>query len=219
MSYLGFIAEYVGIVASAISGSLLGLRKNFDLFGIVFLAIINTIGGGVTRDLLLGYIPPRTFVRPTFVVVATVVSLLVMLFYRELKNPLVEQLSQSMLYFDAIGLAAFTAIGLNYALLQHPNMPFLAISVAVITGVGGGILRDILANRVPLVFKKDIYAVAALIGGLVGYYAYLWWGSDWSIYLCMGVTAVIRVLAIRFNIQIPPFEIDIRKNWSGEKKN
>ncbi|MDO4562812.1 MAG: TRIC cation channel family protein [Clostridia bacterium] len=211
MSILASVAEMIGVVAAATSGTLLGLRKNFDMFGVIFLAIITTIGGGIIRDVFLGHLPPRAFENPAFVAVATAVALFVAVFYKVIKNPIIEGMAQGILYFDAIGLGSFCAIGFYYAICDGANSGFLVVTVAVFTGIGGGMLRDILANRIPFVLKRDIYAMAAVIGALAAYLLHPYVGADAALYICMCITTLIRVLALKFDIQLPPFMIDINR--------
>lgn len=169
------ITELVGTVAFSVSGSLTAIERRLDFFGIMVLAIFTAVGGGLIRDLILGNTPPVMFQNPLYVLVAFASSLLLILFspfflrthYSKKMNIVMHGIN----IFDAIGLGIFTLTGMNTAFSMGYHNMFLAVFVGVTTGVGGGVMRDVLAGRTPQLLRRDIYAVAAIIGAL-SFYAF-----------------------------------------------
>lgn len=189
---------FIGIIASAISGALMGVRKQLDFFGIIVLGIATALGGGIIRDILIGYTPPVAFRQPVYIMVATVAALIVMVFPKKFVRR-----SNVILFFDAIGLAVFTAVGSNIALQQEISSTFIAVTIGVITGVGGGILRDMLAQEIPLIFKKEVYATASAVGAFSLAYSRHFWDGMIPLYVCFSVTLAIRMAAVYFGIHRP----------------
>jgi len=190
---------FVGIIAAAISGALLGVKKRLDFFGIIVLGIATALGGGIIRDILIGYTPPVAFRQPVYILVGTFASVLVMLFPKKFAG-----WPNAILFFDAIGLAVFTAVGANIALQQNVSSTFMAVTVGVITGAGGGVVRDIFAQEIPLIFKKEVYATASAVGAFTLAYARNFWEGMIPLYICFGATLAIRLIALYFGIHRPP---------------
>lgn len=168
---LVILFDLIGTIAFAISGALVGINKKMDLFGTLVLAISTACGGGAIRDLMVGNIPPAMFRNPMYVaiaaIVATIVFFLVYLHTRMPKciAPLYDKL---LFWFDTLGLAAFTVDGVMVGIgCGYQDNTFLLVFLGFLTAVGGGTLRDVLAGRIPDIFLKHIYAVAAIAGGLV----------------------------------------------------
>lgn len=205
-----FIAEFLGSVAFAVSGTLVAIRKKLDYFGIIVLATITTVSGGMIRDVILGNIPPQVFFKPIFAGIAVFTAIIVILALNRLDPSYIKKvnslLAKSMLYFDAIGLGAFTATGLIVSLNTANHSAFLCIFVAVITGVGGGIVRDLLVSRIPLVLTREIYANASIVGAAAGYWVYSYWGEMACIYATVVITSGIRIVAIQRNVHLPRVE-------------
>ncbi|MFW0786831.1 trimeric intracellular cation channel family protein [Gordonia sp. CPCC 206044] len=156
------ILNDVGIAVFAASGAMLGVRKGFDLWGIVTVGALTGVGGGILRDVLLGITPPSSVQNWPPILVATVASLVVFFFH-----PTFTQLRRSVLILDAIGMGLFATSGAAIAVDQHVSA-FAAAIVGLLTAIGGGILRDALANEIPLLLRpSDLYAVPALIGATV----------------------------------------------------
>ena len=200
--------ECLGIVAFAISGAMLAIRKGMDLFGVNILGLTTAVGGGMLRDIVLGIYPPQMLRDPTFALIAIVTSTLfftVLYFYR--RQPSEKTLAlyrQVLLYCDAVGLGVFTAIGVETALRAYPNgTVFLMLFVALLTGTGGGIVRDILAGETPGVLVKHIYAIASLAGATV----YLLLRGTLTVtqatLLSAAVTVLIRGLASHYRWNFP----------------
>ncbi len=203
-----FITEIIGIIAFAISGAIVGIKKRFDIFGIIVLGVITAVGGGAIRDITLGIIPPTMFKNPIYVVVAFVTSCVTFgagaiirtkfkknkQFFKELVN-----------FFDAIGLGVFAVTGTNTAIIHgFSHNAFLAIFVGVITGIGGGMVRDVLAGKIPFVLFKDIYASAAIVGAGVYYFMYTSNCNDiLSVLTAIVITIVIRIFASYYHLGLP----------------
>jgi uncharacterized membrane protein YeiH len=196
------IFEIIGTIAFAISGALIGIEKKLDLFGIVFLSITTAVGGGIFRDIVIGNIPPVAFIRPVYCTVSVISSFITFALYKK-----IIRLKNIIFIFDAIGLGVFTAIGSNAALAHNINHPFLVISMGLITGVGGGLLRDVFVKDIPYVFRKEIYAVASLAGSLGFYLTHLVSTDMMPLYVCFIITFVTRILSVRFNINLPVYKI------------
>jgi uncharacterized membrane protein YeiH len=164
--------ECLGIVAFAVSGAMIAIRKGMDLFGVMILGLATAVGGGCLRDIVLGILPPQMLRDPTFALIAIVTSALlfaILYFYRREPSEKTKNLYKlALLYTDAVGLGVFTVSGVETALRAYPNASlFTLLFVALLTGTGGGILRDMMAGEMPNVLVKHIYAVAALIGACV----------------------------------------------------
>lgn len=168
-----------------------------DFFGIIVLGISTALGGGILRDILIGNLPPVALREPLHMGLSAAAAILVMFFPKRFARP-----ASLLLFFDAVGLAVFTAVGTRIAMDQVVTSTFIAVTVGVITGVGGGILRDLFAQEIPLVFRKEIYATASIIGalGLVYSRPYFGSGSMAPLYICFGVTLLVRLLTLYFGI-------------------
>ncbi len=168
MNGLILLLELVGTTAFATSGAMTGLQKKMDLFGVCMLGLTTAVGGGILRDLVLGNMPPNTFQNPVYAMTALITSLLV--FLPGIRHRLVGDklaFNRLMLMMDSLGLAIFTVVGIRvaYAHVASPTL-FLLAFVGVVTGVGGGVLRDMMAGTIPYIFVKHIYALASLAGSL-----------------------------------------------------
>lgn len=200
-----FIVDLIGTVAFAASGAMIGLNKNMDIFGVCILGLTTATGGGVIRDLLLGLTPPMAFRDPTSALVALVTS--AVFFIRRVRRLLMhdpERYRVLLFWMDALGLGAFTVIGvqLAYQRTMEPTF-FLLVFVGVVTGVGGGVIRDLLAQEVPYIFVKHVYACASLAGAALC--AGLWRpaGSVAAMLSGMAAVVLIRVLAAHYRWNLP----------------
>jgi uncharacterized membrane protein YeiH len=193
-----FILDMIGTVAFAASGAWVGVRTEMDLFGVVSLGMVTAIGGGTLRDLLLGDLPPFCLQNEIYFWVPATTAVLVFVMHRHLPN-----LVQPLLYLDAIGLGTFVVIGVSKALLFDTG-PFGAVLMGVLTGTAGGVIRDILANEVPLILRQEIYASACILGGiLLVILTRLDSPEQLNLLLVAGSVILIRVLAIRYNWSLP----------------
>ena len=200
-----WVVNIIGTVAFAASGALTGLKKGMDLFGVCILGLVTAVGGGVIRDVILGLTPPMAFQDPTSALVALAVS--AVFFLRRMRDVLMGKpnlFGRLLLGMDALGLGAFTVMGvqLAYETVEDPTL-FLLVFVAVVTGVGGGVLRDQLAGDTPYIFVKHVYASASLAGALLCAGLWLRLGSVAAMLLGMLAVVLIRGLAIRFRWNLP----------------
>lgn len=201
-------AETIGVIAFAVSGALLAVEKNFDIFGIMVLGLLTAFGGGVVRDLLLGLVPPVFFSSYTMAGLAVLASLAVFLLYRfggDMRLLYGRDITAIVNFFDAIGLGIFAVTGVNMA-LEHSfaDNPLLCITVGTLTGIGGGIIRDIMAGEVPSVLRKNVYALAAILGAAC-YYCLMILGIGIlpSVLAAAGLTVALRLLATYFHWHLP----------------
>lgn len=165
------IFDLIGTIAFAISGAFVGIHKQMDIFGVNVLAVTTACGGGMLRDLTIGGIPPRMFQNPFFVAVAVVVANVVFVLaflHRRMPRKVAPVYDQMLFWFDSLGLAAFTVDGVMMGMgAGYDHNPFLLCFLGLVTGVGGGALRDIMANQTPDIFRKHIYAVASIAGSVL----------------------------------------------------
>ncbi|MDH2273281.1 trimeric intracellular cation channel family protein [Moraxella porci] len=197
-----YLLDMVGIIACAIAGTTLALYKRFDLFGCILVSMVNAIGGGTLRDVMLGRHPLFWMTDLTYVLMITVTSILgQMFFYRH------QKIDGMLKLFDAIGLAAFSVIGLTVALSLDAH-PIIAILMAVMTSIAGGIMRDMICNEIPLVLQKEIY-ISASIAGSVLYLTLLHFGvADWVRETVALISIFgIRMLAVKFDWHLPSIQL------------
>jgi uncharacterized membrane protein YeiH len=192
------VTNVVGIIAFSVAGSLKAIERRMDLLGVLTLGFSTSLAGGIIADVLLGKFPPSNLTEVQYPAIAIVSSALTFAFFRK-----VSKLRRPLLYADALGLGAFTASGASLAYSVDPN-PVLVTLVGTITAVGGGVLRDVLANEVPLVLTRDFYATAAIIGSLAYYaLAYLGLFRGYLTAVVLLLTFALRVAAIRRNWRLP----------------
>lgn len=193
-----YILDLIGTAAFAASGAWLGVRKQMDLFGVLVLGAVTAVGGGTLRDLLLGDIPPFSLKDETYIYIAIVVSLVV--FANRVKFKAFEK---PLLYFDAIGLGTFVVIGTTKALDFQLGL-LGAVLMGVMTGTAGGVIRDLFANQVPLIFRREIYASACVAGSilLVALEA-VGTGRPAAALLAAGTVITVRLLAIHYDWALP----------------
>lgn len=206
MDELIYALEIIGAAAFAVSGAMAALEHEADIFGVIFLALVTALGGGVIRDLLLGVTPPKMFVSYVYLAVAAVAALIVFAdayIRREKYRKHRDKLDSINNMFDAVGLAVFTVSGMNTAMQQSDNV-LLILVLGMSTGVGGGMLRDMMINKMPKVLRKRVYAVASLLGGGV-YYGLFTLGVHETIAAVSGMALIIalRVLATVYKWNLP----------------
>lgn len=201
--------EIIGTIAFAITGVITALEKKFDIFGALVLGTVTAVGGGIVRDLILGYTPPMAFRKSVYAITAVITSLAVFIiayFFGKRIQKHFDVYSQIINVFDSIGLAVFVVGGVNSAIACgfEENM-FLSIFVAALTGVGGGVMRDIMAGRVPKILRKRVYALAAIIGAII-YYILIHYNicsSTLAVIFGAGSVLIIRILATIFRWNLP----------------
>lgn len=193
-----YLLDLIGTAAFAASGAWAGVRREMDLFGVMVLGMVTAIGGGTLRDILLGDTPPFCLQDETYLWLPAVVSLTVFFSHRQLT-----QIRNPLLYFDAIGLGTFVVIGTGKA-LSFSIGPFGAVLMGVMTGTAGGLMRDVLSNQVPLILRKEIYASAALAGGII---MVLLQNTalprELTLVVSAGIVILLRIFAIRRNWALP----------------
>lgn len=200
--------EIIGIVAFAASGTFKGLKKDFDIFGIIVLDLITASGGGIIRDTILNKIPDA-ITHPRNLYISILTSIIIYLLatnFRKRKQKNIEDINQIIylvLFCDAIGLALFTTTGANAAI--DSGLGILGIGIiATITGIGGGIVRDILSNEIPYVLKEDIYATLAFGGGILYYLLINTFNlsRSFSLIIVFIILLSIRLIAMKYKLNL-----------------
>jgi uncharacterized membrane protein YeiH len=190
------LLNIIGIAAFAVSGALVAMEEKYDIFGFYVLGLVTAFGGGVIRNVLIG-LPINTLWKQELLIY---VALIAITFVAICPSIWLNYCKKWLNFFDAIGLSAFSIQGALYA--TGKNLPLVAvIFAAVMTGIGGGVIRDLLAGRKPLVFQKEIYAFWAMLSGVV---IGLGWGDDnWSLYLLCAVIVALRMLSCVLKWHLP----------------
>ncbi|WP_026090021.1 trimeric intracellular cation channel family protein [Candidatus Nitrosopumilus sediminis] len=196
----GFISilDYLGTIAFAVTGASKAIAHKADIFGIIVLATVVGVGGGVTRDVIFGRFP-TAFSDPIYVSLTVLVGVVMFFLFRRLQKQM-----NVWLVFDAVGLGVFSILGASIA-YQVVGLEFLPMLFGgMITAIGGGILRDVFVREIPIVFVKEVYAIASIIG-IVVFYAILSSGVDIQIASILGIVVGtgIRLLAMKFNWNLP----------------
>lgn len=208
-NYLEFnvFFDIIGTIAFAISGAILGCKKNMDILGVIVLGLVTALGGGFVRDLVLGINPPNMFQNSTNALISTAFAVLVFIFFFTKKNfsnsHLLKLMNRFMIITDTIGLASFTITGMATAISLGYDKRFLLIFVGTITGVGGGMIRDVLAGTIPFIFKEQIYAGACILGSIVFIIARHFFSYQFSMIICFFTVLIFRLLAVKKNWNLP----------------
>jgi uncharacterized membrane protein YeiH len=199
------LIDLAGTFAFAISGALAARRQHFDLFGVLAIAYVTACGGGIARDLCIGAIPPAGLADWRYLATAIVAALLTIGAYRQ-----VEHLNHPVRLFDALGLGLFAVYGAHKALALGMNAQ-VAVLVGMLTAIGGGVARDVLLARAPVVLQKEIYASAALLGaGLAVLGEHYGWPPLWSMWLPIVACCTLRILSLRYHWNLPSFARDMQ---------
>jgi len=197
-----YYLDIFGTIVFAITGVLAASEKRLDLFGVIVVGVVTAIGGGTIRDLVLGRTPVFWVVESLYIWMIIGASVATFIVARFVHMP-----RRALLFSDAVGLGVFTVTGAQVALtLGHP--PVIAVTMGMMSGVFGGVVRDVLTNEIPVIFQKEIYATAALLGAVV--FVNLSWylpeGSESiSAMTAMAVVIGMRISAIRWDLQLPVF--------------
>lgn len=212
-----WILDVIGTIAFSISGAMVGIRKHMDLFGVCVLGVVTATGGGMTRDIVLGINPPKMFTNSSDVVIAalTAVITFVIIHYANKKKQthvgFREMYSLVLFIMDTLGLAIFTVIGIEVALAKKPEASgFLLVFVGTVTGVGGGLLRDMMSESIPYIFQKHIYATACIVGAILCVILYRKCAVSLNVSMIAGGIAVlvIRALAAQRRWNLPVIHLD-----------
>lgn len=202
------IGEWIGTAAFAISGAMVAIDKKTDVFGVMLLAVFTALGGGTVRDILIGHFPPRMFMSGHYVLMAIICALIVFVIARIFKERYVgmeKEIEHINVIFDAIGLGVFAVSGASIGMeAGFGDNLLLVVSLGTVTGIGGGMLRDVLLGEIPFVLKKHIYAVAAIAGALM-FYLLTHAGMSQTVSYGAGwlATFVLRMLAMHYKWNLP----------------
>ncbi|MCQ2413059.1 MAG: TRIC cation channel family protein [Sphaerochaetaceae bacterium] len=204
---LMLVLDIIGVVSFTVSGALVAANKKMDYFGVCILGVITSVGGGATRDIIIGKNPPVMFTNPIFVSIAFIISTIVfcLLFFKvKAKNSVNHLIEEILFWFDTIGLAAFTVDGAMVGLTMNAEASlFLCVFLGVITGVGGGVLRDLLASEVPAIFVKHIYAIASIVGAIAICLLWPLVSELVAVSISLVLVVAIRFLARRYRWNLP----------------
>jgi uncharacterized membrane protein YeiH len=193
-----YILDLLGTLAFAISGALAGRERRLDLFGMTILAFATAIGGGTIRDMMIGWTPVMWLTNLSYFYVTLLGVAMAIVFYKKFNF-----LRYSLFLFDTIGIAVFTLIGIEKGMKVGLH-PVICVTLGTITACFGGVIRDILANKIPLIFKQEIYATACILGGLVYYLLNYFELSKDILYIgTAGIIILIRVLAVKYKWSLP----------------
>ena len=193
-----FIIDILGTIAFAVSGVLVAMEKKMDLFGVFIIGFVTATGGGTLRDILIGSTPVFWMGDYRYISVITISVVLAVVFVNRLQN-----FRKTLLFFDAMGIGLFTLVGVKKG-ITYELLPVMCIALGTITACFGGVIRDILCNRIPVVFSKEIYATPCILGGIVYFSLSQILFEDAIAYsLAITVIIVFRLLAVKFNISLP----------------
>ncbi len=194
------IIDILGTIAYAVSGAFLAMEKKLDPFGVLVLAFVTAIGGGTLRDILIGNLPVSWLRNEIASIVIFSAAVVTMLFGRYLKK-----FTTTLFLFDAVGLGLFTLIGIKLGVEKDFSVG-ICITLGTITACFGGVVRDVLLNNIPLLFRKEIYAMACIAGGAVYFLMReMNIDTDLSTILCILIIFVIRIIAVRYKLFLPQF--------------
>lgn len=193
-----YLLDIIGTMAFAISGVLTAFHKKLDPFGVFIIAFVTAVGGGTLRDMLIGRTPVGWMQDLNYVYVIILGFLLALIFRKKL-----DRLRKSLFLFDTIGLGVFTLIGLEKG-IEIELHPIICIALGTMTACFGGVIRDILCNEIPVIFRREIYATICIIGGIVFFILKYYKLSDDLIYLITSLVIIsIRLLAVQFKWYLP----------------
>lgn len=195
-----YIIDILGTISFAVSGAFLAMEKKLDLFGVLVLSFVTAIGGGTLRDIMIGNLPVSWLRNETATIVIFSSAVVTMIFGRYLRH-----LTTTLFLFDALGLGLFTLIGIEFGIEKHFSIG-VCLALGTITACFGGVVRDVLLNNIPLLFRKEIYAVACIAGGSI-YFLMKQTSLDAAIskILCILIIFIIRILAVRYKLSLPQF--------------
>ncbi len=193
-----FIIDILGTIAFAISGVLVAMDKKLDVFGVLIIAFVTAVGGGTLRDLLIGIRPVGWLMAPIHLLIIVATVILAILFVKQLKY-----FRKSLFLFDTIGIGLYTMVGVEKGLAAQLS-PIMCIALGTITACFGGVIRDILCNEIPVIFRKEIYATVCILGAMV-YFLLIQFPINNTIAHSMAIGTIIamRILAVRFKISLP----------------
>ena len=202
------IIENIGLIAFAISGAVVAAKKDMDLFGINLMALVTATGGGLIRDIIIDRIPPVMFVNPSLTIITLItanIAFVVMYLKKPMPKGITPVYDKLLFWLDTLGLAAFTVDGAFAGIYSdYSDNLFLVAFLGVITGIGGGLIRDVLADKVPYVLVKHVYAIACIAGAAVTVLLWKFTGNELISSICGFTTIVLmRFLAMHFEWNLP----------------
>ncbi len=207
MELIWLIFDYLGTIAFALSGVLVGMQRRMDIFGIAMLALATAVGGGMIRDTLVGNVPPAALKNPVYISISLLTTILLFTVYRTPRSSKTRRNKLWIRFYhmaDTLGLASFTVTGAMVGLAADPRSLFLLpMALAMITACGGGILRDICASKIPVVFRADVYASASLTGAFVFCILRELSTLEWAAPIAFLTVVMLRVLALRYHWRLP----------------
>lgn len=192
-----YFVDILGTIAFAISGVLVAMNKRMDIFGIIIIAFVTAIGGGTLRDILTGQTPVSWMLDITYTYAIIGASIFAIV----LKNK-INYLRTSLFLFDTIGIGLYTVVGLEKGLVIGLH-PILCIALGTVTACFGGVIRDMLCNEIPVIFRKEIYATACLLGGASYFLFSNFFGEQLTFVIAGSIVIAIRLLAVKFKIALP----------------
>ena len=216
------VLEIIGTVSFAVSGALVAIKAGLDIFGVLFITAITAFGGGICRDLLIGRTPPALFSNfyMFFIAILTGISVFIVSYVKRRQfDEWRRKIDHINNFFDAVGLGAFSAMGTEIAFQRgFSDNVFLTITLGMLTAVGGGIFRDILTNTTPYIFKKHVYALAAISGSCIYYVLrMLIPGILLPSIIALVLVVTVRMLATKYHWSLPKIYVGDSKRDSGRR--
>ncbi|PQJ78300.1 trimeric intracellular cation channel family protein [Polaribacter porphyrae] len=199
-----YVLDILGTFAFAISGALVASDQKFDLFGVIIIAFVTAVGGGMLRDILIDAHPINWIGDMNYLYVILIAVISTFLFKSKILP-----LYKTLFLFDTVGISVFTLLGLQKGLTFNLH-PVVAIIMGMISAVFGGVIRDVLTNKIPLIFEKEIYASACLLGG-ISYLLLNHFGvpKDFNFIISASVIVIVRLISVKFKLQLPKIKDDI----------
>lgn len=192
------VIDILGTIAFAISGVSVAMTKKMDMFGLLIIAFVTSVGGGTLRDVLIGQTPVSWMTNMTYVYVIFAATVFTIIFKKRINH-----LRTSLFLFDTIGIGLYTVVGVEKGLAVGLH-PIICIALGTMTACFGGVIRDILCNEIPVIFRKEIYATACIAGGLVYFLLRKLPIDNNLIFIIAGATVItIRLIAVKFKISLP----------------
>lgn len=210
------IIEYIGTIAFAISGAIIAIENKMDILGVTILGTTTAVGGGIMRDIIIGKDVPAVFENPSYLIVAVITTILVFVTFMFLRKL---DITKNKIYkvvlniTDSLGLGVFVIIGATVAMNAGVTNHLLVLFCSVLTGVGGGVLRDIMAAKIPAIFRKHIYCIVAILGALFFYILLLNTPESFDIFITISTIILVvacRFLAFHFELNLP--KVIIKEN-------
>jgi len=195
-----YVIEILGTISFAISGTFAAMQKRLDPFGVLIIAFVTSIGGGTVRDLLLGDTPVAWMRDVNYCLLILVTSILTLFFKTQIKR-----FKITLFLFDSLGLGLFTLVGVQKGIVFGLS-PGICVALGTITGCFGGVIRDTLLNTIPLIFRKEIYATACILGGIL-YFGLLFLNlkADIAKIIVISFIVAIRIIVVRYKLALPKF--------------